>query len=121
MSDTKNPAVDREPPPSEGSGPPIVELVVADVDKYRLSKIAAELADDLRVRAEVGRKKYGTLLMAYNGRDPIVDAYQEALDLVMYLRQAREEARGVGSVTVLQMYYEAALALAFDLRNIIRP
>ena len=43
---------------------------------------------DLRERAEVGKLKYGTYLMAGNGRDALLDAYQEALDLVMYLRQA---------------------------------
>lgn len=32
-------------------------------------------------------------LQAHNGRDPLVDAYQEALDLVVYLRQAIEERR----------------------------
>jgi hypothetical protein len=29
--------------------------------------------------------------MTNNGRDSLMDAYQEALDLVMYLRQAIEE------------------------------
>jgi len=49
----------------------------------------------LEARAEFGLKKYGTLLRTSNGRDALVDAYQEALDLVMYLAQAimeREEA-----------------------------
>lgn len=40
-----------------------------------------------------GRQKYGTPLTADNGRDPLVDAYQEALDLVVYLRQAIEERK----------------------------
>lgn len=43
---------------------------------------------DLRERAETGRQKYGTYLETHNGRDALWDAYQEALDLVMYLRQA---------------------------------
>jgi len=42
---------------------------------------------DLRLRSAVGLKKYGTPLRAHNGRDALVDAYQEALDLVMYLKQ----------------------------------
>ncbi len=46
---------------------------------------------DLNTRAVAGYKKYSTYLMTYNGRDALVDAYQEALDLVMYLRQAIEE------------------------------
>lgn len=46
---------------------------------------------DLTERAIVGKEKYGTFLMTKNGRDALMDAYQEALDLVMYLRQAIEE------------------------------
>jgi hypothetical protein len=50
--------------------------------------------EDIRERCEVGKVKYGCYLQTDNGRDPLWDAYQEALDLVMYLRQAileREE------------------------------
>ncbi len=43
---------------------------------------------DIRERAETGKKKYGTYLQTDNGRDALWDAYQEAIDLVMYLRQA---------------------------------
>lgn len=43
---------------------------------------------DINERAESGVRKYGTLLQANNGRDALWDAYQEAIDLVMYLRQA---------------------------------
>jgi hypothetical protein len=44
--------------------------------------------EDFQRRAEMGKQKYGTLLQTHNGRDPLWDAYQEAIDLVMYLRQA---------------------------------
>lgn len=43
---------------------------------------------DLITRAQFGRDKYGTFLKTDNGRDALWDAYQEALDLAMYLRQA---------------------------------
>ena len=43
---------------------------------------------DLQERADVGKKKYGTYLRTNNGRSALWDAYQEALDLAMYLRQA---------------------------------
>jgi len=43
---------------------------------------------DIIARAEAGRSKYGTYLQTNNGRDALLDAYQEAIDLVMYLRQA---------------------------------
>lgn len=42
---------------------------------------------DIKERAEVGKNKYGGYLKTNNGRSSLWDAYQEALDLVMYLRQ----------------------------------
>jgi hypothetical protein len=51
------------------------------------------VADDLRERKAFGLRKYGTTLTTHNGRDPLVDAYEEALDLCVYLRQAIEERR----------------------------
>lgn len=46
---------------------------------------------DLLARSDEGTAKYGTPLQTHNGRDAIGDAYQEALDLCQYLRQAIEE------------------------------
>lgn len=52
---------------------------------------------DLCARAETGKKKYGTYLKTHNGRDALWDAYQEALDLVMYLRQEILERETINS------------------------
>lgn len=46
---------------------------------------------DLTARAEIGKAKYGVYLQTKNGRDALIDAYQEALDLCMYLKQALME------------------------------
>lgn len=43
---------------------------------------------DLQERSNAGIQKYGTPLQTHNGRDAMWDAYQEALDLCVYLRQA---------------------------------
>lgn len=56
--------------------------------------VYAEVMTDIAHRAEVGREKYHTYLMTHNGRNPLVDAYQEALDLVVYLKQALMEQEG---------------------------
>jgi len=53
---------------------------------YRAVDIA-HIRDDMRERDRLGQERYGTPLQAYNGRDPLIDAYQEALDLVAYLKQ----------------------------------
>ncbi len=46
---------------------------------------------DIRERDRFGENKYGVRLTAGDGRDSLVDAYQEALDLVVYLRKAIRE------------------------------
>lgn len=67
-----------QPAPLPNGQPAVWDLVIADMhDRDRL-----------------GRERYGTPLQAHNGRDPLVDAYQEALDLVAYLRQAIAERDG---------------------------
>jgi len=49
--------------------------------------------EDMEARREMGLRKYGTVLQPNNGRNALVDAYQEALDLVVYLRQKIEEEK----------------------------
>lgn len=46
---------------------------------------------DMEERRLHGIAKYGAPVQPFNGRDPLIDAYQEALDLCVYLRQAIEE------------------------------
>lgn len=50
--------------------------------------IQEQVIVDVRIRMAHGLKEYGTLLQAGNGRDALWDAYEEALDLVFYLKQA---------------------------------
>lgn len=49
------------------------------------------VAADLAERKSFGTRKYGTPLQAHNGRDALLDAYEEALDLCVYLKQAMVE------------------------------
>src|SRR5439155_15205134 len=46
---------------------------------------------DLELREQVGIARYGTSLQPFNGRDAVRDAYEEAMDLTLYLRQVMEE------------------------------
>ena len=64
-----------QPDPNPNDGTPIWELVI----------------EDMQARDRFGRARYGTPLQSYNGRDALRDAYDEALDLAVYLRQAIEE------------------------------
>lgn len=49
--------------------------------------IQDQVIADIEERKQVGIKRYGTPLQAHNGRDALQDAYEEALDLCMYLKQ----------------------------------
>ena len=61
-----------EPDPEVNDFPPIWALVVQDMED----------------RDKFGEQRYGVRLQPFNGRNSLRDAYQEALDLVVYLRQA---------------------------------
>lgn len=64
-----------EPDPIPNNNPSIHDLVIRDMED----------------RKAMGLKKYGTILQAHNGRNALIDAYQEVLDLAVYLRQKIEE------------------------------
>ena len=67
-----------EPPPLPGTGRPVWEMVI----------------EDMRARDQFGREKYGQPLRVGDGRNSLVDAYQEILDLAAYLRKAIAEQQG---------------------------
>jgi hypothetical protein len=50
--------------------------------------------DDMAQRLKLGIERYGTGLQADNGRDMLLDAYEEALDLCVYLRGVMYERDG---------------------------
>jgi len=60
-----------EPTPTPNQLPAMWPLVIAD----------------MQARDAEGRQHYGTPLQPFNKRNPAVDKYQEALDLVVYFRQ----------------------------------
>lgn len=49
--------------------------------------------EDMKARDRLGRERYGVPLTPNNGRDALQDAYEEALDLAVYLKQAIIERR----------------------------
>lgn len=67
-----------QPLPVVNDGPDIQSMVVADIIQRR----------------QVGIERYGTALQAHNGRDMLRDAYEEALDLSIYLRGCLAERDG---------------------------
>lgn len=96
-------AVDRQTAP-EGQG----EVVMDTVKQFMECRIALSalptalppmtdpqglkmLLEDLLKRTEMGTKKYGTPLRVNNGRNGLLDLYQEIQDAIMYSMQCRME------------------------------
>lgn len=50
--------------------------------------VAGLVHHDIEKRVAYGKLQYGERLTTLNGRDALQDAYEEALDLALYLRQA---------------------------------
>lgn len=49
--------------------------------------IADLVMQDIKERVDFGFNKYGTKLMAHNGRKPMWDLFQELIDSIFYARQ----------------------------------
>lgn len=64
-----------QPPPVQNDRASIQDLVIADMEE----------------RKRIGMQRYGTLLKPHNGRDALVDLYQEILNAAQYVRQEIEE------------------------------
>lgn len=71
-SERPSQASTEQPAPKANDTEPVWHAVIADMLK----------------RDRVGRARYGVPLQAGNGRDALRDAYEEALDLAVYLKQA---------------------------------
>lgn len=56
--------------------------------------IQALVRADLEERERLGVERYGTPLRAHNGRDGLMDLYEELLDAACYARQLIEERDG---------------------------
>jgi hypothetical protein len=78
LKGTMDAATNPQNQPVKNENPAVWPLVVAD----------------MQARDQFGADKYGTRLQPHNGRDALTDAYQEALDLCVYLRQAIYERDG---------------------------
>ena len=78
MNQAAKKLISPEPAPQTDSHPAVWDLVIAD----------------MQARDQFGLAKYQTRLQPHNGRNALVDAYQEVLDLAVYLRQKIYEDTG---------------------------
>lgn len=62
---------DSQPLPTPNEAPDVQSAVIADIERRR----------------EVGISRYGTALQPHNGRNALLDLYEELLDAAMYVKQ----------------------------------
>lgn len=129
-------AVVPQPPPQNSSGPALWPLII--ISELGDSETDRLVAIDMQARHEFGVAKYGVPLVASNGRDHLADAYQEALDCVVYMRAAFDsqanathvdyEAMRSGAIcglndlgrSRLHQLYVDALDMAKEIREMIQ-
>lgn len=75
-----------QPAPIPNESQPIVDMLVLDVVMADGGVYGHAVIADLMARKRLGIERYGVALQAFNGRDMGRDAYEEALDLAVYLR-----------------------------------
>ncbi len=124
-TDTECPVCDEvdvtqaQPMPVVNDRPCVQDAVIADLrrslgmqDEFGNELVDPRVIADIEARKAIGLAKYGTLLQPFNGRNPRVDAYQEALDLAQYLKQGLLEGD-----TTLAYVYEMTLGTLTWLRS----
>jgi hypothetical protein len=123
-----------QPSPQNIHGPALWPLIISELDDSETDRLVAA---DMQARHEFGVAKYGVPLVVSNGHDHLADAYQEALDGVVYLRAAFDEQAlatcqdyelsrsgcvgglpNLGKSRIHQCYVDA-LDLAKELREVI--
>jgi hypothetical protein len=86
------------------------ENIRFDFKPHEIS-LCRRVLQDMKDRNQQGIQKYGVPLVTFNGRNPLVDLYQELLDAVVYTEQYlmelgfsdREDLNSSGTHTMCQL------------------
>ena len=111
------PACKAEEAEKASSGSEVWPLVIARMGP-------SDVAADMLERDRLGRQRYGVPLRVWNGRDAARDAYEEALDLVVYLAQCKErmpygaEASWGARRAQVEALFVSARDIAISLHNL---
>jgi hypothetical protein len=90
--------------------PKVVKALNSVRQDFNLTKSEFdELSQIMEERNQFGIEKYGVPLSSFNGRDPLQDAFEEALDLVVYSSQSYMENKNKKHAKMLEELVESAL------------
>ena len=115
-----NPATIKQKMP-KGMGAEIFPAVLRDFKRYEQWAAMPEMREELAERVEEGIKKYGEPLKAHNGRDALIDGYQELLDAIMYFKQTLvEDELELSDLVRVRKVYDDVLHAANAVRNVLK-
>lgn len=110
MTDELRTRPEDQPLPQPGRGPLSHDIVISQL---RLAFPGAAVLDamcaDVQERQQLGIRRYGRPLQAHNGRDVLLDLYEELLDGLAYGATAIEEFGSKGEAQLL-----GRLVMVFD-------
>ena len=89
---------------------------LGDFARQRGEKLVTAVIADMRERDRLGRERYGVPLQPHNGRDALLDMYEELLDACAYGMQVHME----GSSRRLDEALSTALTLASVVKDELR-
>jgi hypothetical protein len=103
----------KQPRPIPNDQIPSWDIATRDLEKSYSGPVKDAVLTDIHERDVMGERKYGVRLQPFNGRDSLRDAYEEALDLTVYLLNGKTE----GFPTYI--LYREALRMAVSIREMI--
>lgn len=99
----------------------IVGIAIQNDPRPGQEEIWPLVIDDMLQRDNKGRSVYGTPLMSHNGRDALIDAYQEALDLAVYLRQEIQERTTIQEIVdIIKQNSEFKDTTTLNVKDVIK-
>lgn len=114
-----------QPTPTKNVGEAVYDLFYKDLESSEVfhierqsssaSRLIGLVLVDAKERDKIGEKKYGTRLGLTDGRDDLIDPYQEALDLCVYLRKSIQ----ISPNWLKRIAYQNALRCLLDIRQLI--
>ena len=113
------PGWDRQPMPvvTEKS-----EVISDTLLAYRLAEpvdLILKVHEDILSRKAHGTEKYKVPLMSHNGRDALMDAYEEIHDFAVYMQQFQMETEHTGEKVALRELVKDALVLVCRTKAIL--
>jgi hypothetical protein len=91
---------------------PLLDVTEALIDRLAdttmiQTQMKKVLLEDITYRSSIGLDRYGTRLKTHNGRDSLIDLYEELLDAYFYAMQHELENSSAMTEVIIEIVEEA--------------